>query len=243
MTDPPRLRELADSNVDDLLAAGRVDGPRDPAGDKRRLVAALTALESASFAQANTKPASSGWLRALALGTGLVILGGLTVLSVSSTEHAPSAPVPAPEVTRNAPAPTTTANEPAALPSINVLDLPAAGQASSAARSVQAPSKPAASSVSPSTTDELAVVERVRAQLKSGDAAGARRDLSGYRATFIQGRFVEEIDALDVETSAAEGATGVARAKGEEFLTRYPASPYARRVRSVLAALEKVPSP
>lgn len=84
------------------------------------------------------------------------------------------------------------------------------------------------------TADELAAVERVRTQLAGGDARGARRDLAGYRATFVRGRFVEEIDALEVEVLAAEGSRAEAKAKAAEFEARYPSSPYARRIRSVV---------
>ena len=72
---------------------------------------------------------------------------------------------------------------------------------------------------------------------------GARREIATYRATFVSGRFVEEIDALEVEALAAEGSRDQVRSKAAEFTARYPSSPYARRVRSVVSSLDQPGTP
>lgn len=250
MIDPPRLRDDAGGSVGEMLSAARADGPRDAASDKRRVLAALAALEGAGAPGMDTRSnvdASpwSRWMLGALAGVGLAVIGAVSMSSSSSTpsdDVAPSAPAASPAPTS---APTTNVEMRAApaaeIPSIDVVNLPAA--TASAARRAEAAPKAKDAPASAAVADELAAVERVRAHLAGGDAKGARREIAAYRATFVRGRFVEEVEALEVEALAADGAHADARAKAAEFAARFPSSPYARRVRSVVSSLDEAVTP
>lgn len=246
MIDPPRLRDDAGGSIGEMLSAARADGPRDASSDKRRVLAALAALEvpaAPGAARELDVSRSPRWMLGALAGAGLAVIGAIGAVSMSASSPndrvVPTSP-PAPPAASES---TAAAREPqespaAAMPSIDVADLPSAARGASSAAARRAEPAPTANGAPPSmtTADELAAVERVRTQLAGGDARGARRDIAGYRATFVRGRFVEEIDALEVEALAAEGSRAEAKVKAAEFEARYPSSPYVRRVRSVVVA-------
>ncbi len=248
MIDPPRLRDAAGGDVGEMLSAARADGPRDGASDKRRVLAALAALEGTgtpgtAASEVDTSP-SSRWVLGALAGAGLAMIGAIGAVSMTSSQPPPhvGASQSAPAALPPAEVPASTAESPeppaAAIPSVDVVDLPAAASSSGSRHAESAAkSKDVASSSAPTTTtgDELAVVERVRSRLATGDVKGARENLAAYRAAFVRGRFVEEVDALEVEVLAADGARAEAVAKADAFTSRYPRSPYARRVRSVVS--------
>ena len=250
MIEPPRLRELADDEVGDMIRAARADGPRDGAADRRRLLSTLAALDAPSVAHARVRPVAarrSRWALGALAGIAFVA-GGFGLLSTYSTDAvvATRASEPAPPAVTPAPSPEPEATE-TAVPSVDVAELPATAAPPRNVAPRRVPrgatsSVPAA--VAPANRlDELAAVERARRQLTQGDPAGARRYIAEYRVTFTQGRFTEEIDALEVEALAASGERASAKAKATEFLTRYPSSPYARRLRSVLLTLDTTETP
>ena len=244
MIDPPRLRDDAGGSIGEMLSAARADGPRDASSDKRRVLAALAALEgpalpSTGAARELDVSRSPRWMLGALAGAGLAVPPPPPPPPPSASSPndrvVPTSP-PAPASESTAAARETEESPAAAMPSIDVADLPSAARGASSAPVRRAEPAPTANGApaSVTTADELAAVERVRTQLAGGDAKGARRDIAGYRATFVRGRFVEEIDALEVEALAAEGSRAEAKAKAGEFEARYPTSPYVRRVRSVV---------
>jgi len=234
-----------------MLSAARADGPRDEAADKRRLLAALAALDDAPTmgrARDLDAPRSSRWTFGALAGAGVAVIAAIAAsmsssspidTAASSASAAPPAPTSAP-TSDDAREPTATA-----IPSIDVANLPAvrASASSGGARRTDVASKSKDAPASAAAADELAAVERVRTQLAGGDVKGARREIAAYRAAFARGRFVEEIAALEVEALAADGARADAKAKAAEFAARYPSSPYARRVRSVVSTLDEAVTP
>ncbi len=252
MDDLPRLREYADGDVGDLIRAGRADGPRDAAGSRRRLAATLAALESPSVAHARVRPAAPRWSRWSIAGVGVALVGGLMLHAASSGGPSSSggAPVaPAAEVAAEVAAATPPAAATPApfVPSIPVSDLPTATVAPTAvaARPTPRDAKPSEQAAAPplDAFDELAAIERVRKQLSDGHPEAAQREIALYRATVARGRFTEEIEALEIEALSAGGARADAEEKAAQFLARYPLSPYARRVRSVVRAIDTTETP
>jgi hypothetical protein len=181
----------------------------------------------------------------VALGVGIAVVACLWRFSASPEERAVVATTPASVLVPLTPAEAEGASSvTASVPSIDVLDLPgSAGHTPSArARNTDVPAKPKPTVDRPrSSLDELAAVEQVRKELTNGDVAAARRDIAHYRETFTVPRFTEEIDALEIEALATGGARPAAEAKATQFLKRYPLSPYARRVRSVVGDTQGAP--
>ena len=151
MIDPPRLRDAAGGDVGEMLSAARADGPRDGASDKRRVLAALAALEGTGTpgtapSEVDASP-SSRWVLGALAGAGLAMIGAIGAVSMTSsqpplhvgaTQSVPAAPPPA-EV------PASTAESPeapaAAIPSVDVVDLPVAASSGSPPASCTSPTR------------------------------------------------------------------------------------------------------
>jgi outer membrane protein assembly factor BamD (BamD/ComL family) len=85
--------------------------------------------------------------------------------------------------------------------------------------------------------DEVASMDRSRAALAAGDAAGALRMLDEYDARFASGLLSQESAVLRVEALAKQGSARAAKELGDRFLAEHPTSPHAARVRALLRAL------
>lgn len=245
--DPQRLEDV-DAEFARLVSTLRASGP-----SKDALVRALGAV--AAVPPAPSAPAPRRWLRLVPwAGVGVMVATLSAVGYVRSKgsspgdEHAASVPG-TPQV--EAPAPVAHGEPNAAATStIRVDDLPSApatpsppsvaGKPTVATKPVVAPPEttaPATTSVARADgiRDELALVERARAQLSRGDSAEALRTLETHRTQFPSGMFVPEVEVMRIEALAASGNAEAARAEGNRFLERRSTSPYAERVRSVLA--------
>ena len=173
-----------------------------------------------------------GALAALAFA----IAAGWTVVR-SESGSAPAAPPKAPEAL-NAPAVTAPAPAepaPSEATSIRVDDLPAA---------TPPPPKPATRAAkSVSFDDELALVESARTALAKGDASGCLTRLDDYEHRIQKGTFEREVAVMRIEALIARGDTARARSLGEAFLAQSPDSPYANRIRSLLARTRPTSTP
>lgn len=247
--DPQRLEDV-DAEFARVVSSLRASGP-----SKDALVRTLGAV--AAVPPAPRAPAPRRWLRLVPwAGIGVMVATVSAVGYVRGNghapvaEHAPSVLV-APQV--DVPAPATQVERSVAEAStIRVDDLPSARPAA-APSAPSAPAKatvstksvvaPAETSAAPATSvaradgirDELALVERARAQLSHGDSAEALRTLETHRTQFPSGMFVQEVAVMRIEALAASGNAEAARTEGARFLERHATSPYAERVRSVLA--------
>ncbi len=95
--------------------------------------------------------------------------------------------------------------------------------------------------VSAGPTDALAEETRWLADARrslDGDPSAALRTLRTYPSRFPRGQLQGEVRYLTFEALRRSGATGEARAFGEQMLRDAPQGPYARRIRSALAVTD-----
>jgi hypothetical protein len=85
--------------------------------------------------------------------------------------------------------------------------------------------------------DEARRVALARAALRSGDAPAALRELTQLNADVPKGTLAQERETLAIEALEQVSAVSEAQQRGQRFLSAHPESPYAARVRSVLARL------
>lgn len=79
------------------------------------------------------------------------------------------------------------------------------------------------------------MLRRAKIQLSASDPRGALATLDAHDRVFPHGVLVEEAEALRVSALASAGDVAGATAAGARFLAAHPESPYAQRVRTVLA--------
>lgn len=115
--------------------------------------------------------------------------------------------------------------------------LPSASTKPASAPAPEMVPAPAQTSARATPGDELKAVDDARAAFVDGRHDLTLGRIASYRQTFPSGRFVAEIDALEVQALAALGRRAEARAKAARYLAEHPRSPYAQRVRAA-AALE-----
>lgn len=80
--------------------------------------------------------------------------------------------------------------------------------------------------------EESQLVSSARSLLRAGNAAAALQLLEHAASRFHPGILLQEREALCVEALAALGRTSEANTHAEAFITAYPKSPYASRVKS-----------
>lgn len=88
---------------------------------------------------------------------------------------------------------------------------------------------------------EVAVLDRARAALRRGDTAAALTALEAHRRAFADGALVAEADAVRIEALVQAGQRAAAAEHARMFLARYPGSPLARRVRSLVERVQEAP--
>jgi hypothetical protein len=86
---------------------------------------------------------------------------------------------------------------------------------------------------------EVALVDRARARLGAGDYPAALAALDEYHRRFPSGDLDAEADMVMIEILIAQREVERARTLGRAFLARFPRSPLAQRVHSLLDRLPK----
>jgi hypothetical protein len=81
---------------------------------------------------------------------------------------------------------------------------------------------------------EVALVDRARATLASGQPARALDELSGYETAFPEPRLEPEVLFLRMEAHLAAGNGARARETAEQSVRLFPRSPHAARARQVI---------
>jgi len=81
---------------------------------------------------------------------------------------------------------------------------------------------------------EVALLDRARAAVAAHDTAGALALLDEHRRSFGDGALVAEAEVVRIEALVAAHRTAEAAGLGRAFLTRFPHSPLAARVRSLI---------
>jgi len=86
---------------------------------------------------------------------------------------------------------------------------------------------------------EVALVDRARTSLGAGDYPAAKAALAEYHQRFTSGDLDAEAEVVTIELLIAEREIPRARTLGTAFLARFPRSPLAQRVHSLLDRLPK----
>lgn len=244
MKEPRRLIEQ------DELVATLVDDAQSREPDPRALQKLLDVLDSpAATASAPARArvrAPDPWIYLALVGAGALALLGYGALDRRSVETAPV--VAAPSANAAPLATGITSPAPEAVPSLSIADLPdvkddpsrghplpgrspVARSSTSASRSAQA--------AMPSKGRELELITRAREALTKGDTRECLATIALHDAEFPDGQFTPEAAVMRIEATQVSGDRARARSLARAFLAKSPDSPYAARIRSLLASLEQ----
>jgi len=156
-----------------------------------------------------------------------------TVASLAPAVQGPeaSAPDPGPDPGHDLPvAPASEAPGTAGAPEVTAPSQPEVAGAAGVAGEPAGPSRLAA---------EVALVDRARTSLRAGDNAAALAALAEYHQRFASGDLDAEAEVVMIETLIAKHELQRAVALGTAFFARFPRSPLAQRVHSLLDRLPK----
>ena len=236
--DPERL--LSASNADplerELLGSVRYVGPPDGAKDQAwrsiagqiAVVAAVGAISSSTAAAASK--VGLGTMASWALSTkiaAVVVVGGFALgggyLAVRGTQpsvalsSAPRAVVP--PVTHAAPA-RPLPPKPAEVVAETPEEAPAEVAPSHKAEPLRLDALKA----------ESALLTDARAQLRSGNPAGAQASLDRLQSQFPKGMLTQEREVLSIEVLYARGNVEGAKRRAKAFVKAYPKSPHSAKL-------------
>jgi outer membrane protein assembly factor BamD (BamD/ComL family) len=79
----------------------------------------------------------------------------------------------------------------------------------------------------------VAALDRARSALRDGNSIEALRLVDDYEARYPAGAFLQEAEAVRIEALIKQGDSSGAQAAATRFLTRYPSSPHAARIRAL----------
>jgi TolA-binding protein len=230
--DPERL--LSGTHVDplerELLGSVRHVGPPDGAKDRawrgiaaQIAVVAVVGAATGSSAAAATKT-SAGALASWALSTkvaavvaasGLAIGGGYLAVKASDPVSAPSSVAHVAPPATPAPA-KVAAQQPAEAARLAPLE--------------DAPSR----KLEPRRQDllkaESSLLTEARAQLRSGNVAGAQASLERLQVQFPKGMLTQEREVLAIEVLYARGNVDGAKRRARAFVKAYPKSPHSAKL-------------
>jgi hypothetical protein len=233
MDEPRRLRDDAESTVELLLLEAGASY-KSSADARAKTLAALglagTAAVSAGAVGVGSSllgKAGAGWAKVLllsGLGAGVVApVGYLTWNRLHSppAESAKSA-LPA-EAPKTPVAKVVAPVVPAPVPAPETAEIPV----------VVAPKADAKTSAS-ALAAEVGALDAARAELTSGNAAGALAKLDDYSRAYPHGHLVLEAEVMRIDALVKNGQADVAKKRAEAFLRRHPNSVLASRVRGFL---------
>ncbi len=174
-----------------------------------------------------------------------------------ATAPAPAAPAPAPaaepapaakpsarssarSTTPPPPAAPTAPAAPAAAPAAPEPAPAAAAPADPAPAPAAAAPPPAPTVDARRLAAEVAILDRARAALRGGDPGAATAALDEHARDFADGALVAEAELVRIETLIRAGDAEAARRRARDFLVRFPQSPLAKRLRSLV---DRIPAP
>ncbi len=236
--DPERL--LSASNADplerELLGSVRYVGPPDGARDQawRSIAGQIAVVATVGAVSSSTAAAASkvgfGTLASWALSTkiaAIVVVGGVALgggyLAVrgsrpsATPSRAPRAVVP--PVTRTAPPLAVMPKAPEVVPEAPE-DAPAEVTPSHKLEPMRLDALKA----------ESALLTDARAQLRSGNPAGAQASLDRLQAQFPNGILTQEREVLSIEVLYARGNVEGAKRRAKAFVKAYPTSPHSAKL-------------
>jgi TolA-binding protein len=233
--DPERL--LSASNADplerELLGSVRHVGPPDGAKDiawrgiagQIAVGAALGAVSSGAAAAA-TKT-SAGTLASWALSTKIAVVVAAGGLAVGGSYLATKSPtIASPSV---APRPVVQPVMHAA-PAVPVTPKAADVTTPEAPPAEDAPSHRLEPRPLDALKAESALLTDARAQLRSGNPAGAQASLERLQVQFPQGMLTQEREVLSIEVLYARGNAEGAKRRARAFVKAYPKSPHSAKL-------------
>lgn len=234
--DPERLLSAgsgADPLERELLGSVRHVGPPDGAKDvawrniagQIAVVAAVGAVSSSTAAAASKASvgtfaswAASAKVAAVVVASSLAVGGGYMALR--------SAPESSPAVAPRAVVPPVKPAAPVAPPAPELQLTPPAEEAA-------AEDSPA-HKLEPRRLDllkaESSLLMEARAQLRSGNPAGAQTALDRLQAQFPKGMLTQEREVLAIEVLSARGNVDGAKRRAKAFVARYPKSPHSAKL-------------
>lgn len=261
--DPPRLKDSGGPGDALLRRAGRV--PPMAHDDRAAILGALGAGAAGGAGGAGAAPSSTGGAGSagaatsgagsagggvgsaggalatlktpLALALAGALLGGIAVVAVRAWSATPAPETPTPATAEVAAAPASAIVPPPPLPAPaetppEPVAAPSATPAVKHARGAPSASQPAEDTLAA----ESALVGRARATLEATPAA-ALALLEDHARRFPRGELAAERDFLRLKALRRVGRTDEARERARTYATRYPSSPYAPAVRTILAEL------
>jgi TolA-binding protein len=231
--DPERLLSLS-SNADplerELLGSVRHVGPPDGAKDRAwRGIAAQIAVVAAVGAATGTSAAaatkaSAGTLASWALSTKLAAVVAASSLALGGGYLAlkGNEPAPAPSPAHVGPPPVV------ALAPVKAL--PPSPEPAAPTLADDTPSR----KLEPRRQDllkaESSLLTEARAQLRSGNVAGAQASLERLQSQFPQGMLSQEREVLAIEVLYARGNVDGAKRRARAFVKAHPKSPHSAKL-------------
>ena len=246
MKDQPRLREDSASFEARLLRSStRLDPPdcaEEELWQRLKLASAVGAAGALGGAASHASAAASSRVAGSALAAHLLKWGTVAAVAVSAatvttlwvlphrSAGAPAAAGPKAALR----APQSSASIPQSAPSASV------DAASAMLDTPSADGNPPA--VVPGSTDrasqlrvESGKLRAARSKLGAGDFRGALADIARLNAQFPHGVLNQEREVVAIDALTGVGESAAARSRAQAFLTRYPDSPYAARLRPLIS--------
>jgi hypothetical protein len=243
MNDPRRLLDGGGDPLEtELVRFARSDAP--PREGKARLLGAmgLAAATTTAAGAGTASGAMSGAKGALALAAKWVVLGGMGAAVAAGTVHVVRpfiGPTPAPVVARS-PTPSVTkiaapsVHAPPSPRSVDSTELAIEPPATPTPMPAPAARVPAHTGDDDMLAEELPYIDRARRSLAEGEPADAIIALNTYELQFLHPGLAEEAHVLRIEALVRLGKMDQARSVADRFVRADPASPYAKRVQSLL---------
>jgi hypothetical protein len=246
VNDPPRLIGGSNDFERSLLGAWDTRQPDDAA--RARTVAALgvgvvalsagTAAASGSIAP-KAMLVSSALMKWVGIGAGVAATVGVVGYASYSRLVAPASPAaavvvpPLPSATATPLTPEVPRREAPSSPqddSLSFEPVPAAPARAVAPRPASAPATPS------TLDDEVYAIDQARRALTAGNAAAALQLVDAYDAKYPGGALVQESTEIRIEGLFRTGKRPAATKLANRFLAAHPESPYAREIRTLMAA-------
>jgi hypothetical protein len=247
MTDPKRLLVTCDGDLERmLLRAGRAVAPEG--ARERALLAASAALAASGAAAAGglamgnaaaglkvSSLAALKWVGVLGLAGAGVVTGAAAIRHVQRIAASQSL-APSVVASGSKAAPRGRVESMPLTPSTSVLELAPTAPSRAPTASPLATARSVPKAGDSTLPAELATLERARAALGAGEFARALSILDGYIDRFPHGAMAPEAAVLRIETLLKAGDRASATRFANAFLAIEPRSPYAARIRSLLAS-------
>ncbi len=166
------------------------------------------------------------------LGLGLLVAGPVALGVIALRKAAPVTPPPQGQVAKASPAPTAAEAAPDLGLTASAVPLPAA----SAARptTFEKQGSPASPSAREGTIDEeVRLLNEAQAALRAGDPRRALTRTDEHARRFPSGKLASARAVTRMMALCQAGQQEQARLEADRFLARYPASPFADRVKGI----------